>query len=661
MASTKYRPHIDGLRAVAVLLVIFHHLGDRAGISGGYVGVDVFLVISGYLITGIVKSEIEAGGFDFGRFYKRRVVRLAPAYFTVLTTTTLAALLWMLPAELMAYAKSVIASSLLLANFHMWKEVGGYFGGDGGVVPLLHLWSLAVEEQFYLFWPVVMLLYQRIFQGRWALPFLVVATVAFTIGSQWGVVNFPAAAYYLLPTRAFELLVGAVLAYLPLSTLDWKWKTLASLVGVVLITYSGFSYWAETPFPGYSAVAPVLGAAILLRWCQGTVFGDVLSTPTATFVGRISYPAYLWHWPIIVFLNINDIEISFLVGSGVMCATLTLSWLTFHWIELPARKCLAWTPKRVLIAGAVMPMLFSIVVAMSTIYSNGFPARFSDSMNKKSEALLAAPDRLRGQCNEGPPTAPLPPESCILGRKDGRVNFLLVGDSHANHFSGFFDELGKQSGLRGYDMTQSGTAFLPGVERWYVNDGVLVRHKNFVLRNQYVSSHLKSYRYDTVVLAGNYSGYFKGGLRSGKLSGQVAFETSMGAAISSALEASPRVIIVTTIPWLDGIKPDCGLRAERFGKKLNCSFPIAPHRAETAQVQAFFKALKTEFPSVIWVEPDRVLCNATRCFSEMDGLPMYRNQGHLNDFGSRLLARKWIERFGNPLVADSHSGAADSP
>ena len=147
-----YRPEIDGLRTLAVMLVILHHLGLNA-LSGGYVGVDVFFVISGYLITGILYSDIQNGSFSISRFYKRRVIRLAPAYFLVLFTTSLAALIFMLPAELLNYFKSVIYSTFFAANFFMWQEVGGYFGGNSDVVPLLHLWSLGVEEQFYIFFP----------------------------------------------------------------------------------------------------------------------------------------------------------------------------------------------------------------------------------------------------------------------------------------------------------------------------------------------------------------------------------------------------------------------------------------------------------------------------------------------------------------------------
>lgn len=266
MSSIKYQPHIDGLRAVAVLLVIFHHLGNWGGLAGGFVGVDVFFVISGFLITSIVRAELDAGRFTFRNFYKRRVIRLAPAYFTVLLFTTVGALIFMLPAELLSYARSMIASSLFLANFHMWKEVGGYFGANADTVPLLHLWTLAVEEQFYLVWPMALLIFHRSFLRKWVLWALLVVVVVGAVGSQWGVTRYPAAAYYLLPTRFFELAIGAALAYLPAATRYGLWRSFLSLAGVSMILYSAWTYWSETAFPGYSALLPVLGTAMVVRW-----------------------------------------------------------------------------------------------------------------------------------------------------------------------------------------------------------------------------------------------------------------------------------------------------------------------------------------------------------------------------------------------------------
>lgn len=651
MSSIRYQAHIDGLRALAVTLVIFHHLGDWAGLRGGYVGVDVFFVISGFLITSIVKAELDTQRFSFGGFYRRRVIRLAPAYFTVLIATSVAALVWMLPAEIVAYAQSAAASSLFLANFHMWREVGGYFGAASETTPLLHLWSLAVEEQFYLFWPLVLLLGHRCFGLRW-MPWLVIGlTVAGVVISQWGVMRFPAAGYYLLPTRFYELSAGAALAYLPPARIGRLGRIFTAGSGLALIFYSALSYGKETLFPGYAGLAPVLGTVLLLRYGAGAgVFGAILSAPLSTLLGRISYPAYLWHWPIIAFLHLNEVPVSLAVGNAVLIATFALAWLTYRGIELPARKYLVAPAWKVVAGGAVAPIAVSVAVSMGIVAMQGLPARFPDSLAMKSAALLAYPSKARGRCNEGPPTSPLSPDDCILGSPGGKVDFLLVGDSHANHFTGFMDEMGKAAGKRGYDMTRSNTPFLPGVDRWTTREGALDHHENFVPRNRYVLDLIERERYEVIVLAGNYTGFARGEIiKAGALFGKDAFAYGLEEAIQAARTAGSRVIVFTTIPILSPGLHDCGLRNLRFGHETDCTIPLDQHVQGTADATAVFENLKKQFPDVVWVDPARVMCDGVRCATEIDGLPLYKDEGHLNDMGARLLAQKWLERFGNPL------------
>ena len=648
MSGIPYQPHIDGLRAVAVLLVILHHLGDWAGTRGGYVGVDVFFVISGFLITSIVRKELQAGSFTFGGFYKRRVIRLAPAYFTVLLATTVAALIWMLPAELLAYVRSLAASSLFLANFHMWKEIGGYFGGDAHTAPLLHLWSLAVEEQFYLFWPVALLLGHRLLETRRILWVVAAVAIGGVLFSQWGVERFPAAAYYFLPTRAFELATGALLAYRSPAIHDRRVSLPASLIGVALILYAAMAYGPGTQFPGYHAVAPVLGTALLLRWgAQGPV-GWLLGTPLATWIGKVSYPAYLWHWPIIVFLHINEVPMSVPVGMAVLVATFVLSWLTYRGLELPARGFLARPWGRIVAVGGGLPIAASVAVAFGVVALQGLPARFPDSLNRKSEALAAYPSKARGRCNEGPVTSPLPPDNCVLGRPGGKVDFLLVGDSHANHFTGFMDELGKAAGMRGYDMTRSNTPYLPGVDLNIPDEPDY--NRNFRPRNDYVTDLLKKNRFEVVVLAGAYANFINRGLVTAPdVSGIEAFRSGMRRALLHASAAADRVVVLIQVPALKAGLFDCSLRNERFDRAGACVYPLKEHADFSEKEVSVFNGLAHEFPNVVWVNVDRLICRES-CLSEMGGIPLYKDDQHLNDVGSRLLARNWLERYGNPLV-----------
>lgn len=654
MSSIRYQPHIDGLRAVAVILVILHHLGGWLGMQGGYVGVDVFFVISGFLITSIVKMEIDTQCFSLGGFYRRRVIRLAPAYFTVLIATSVAALIWMLPAELIAYAQSAAASSLFLANFHMWRDVGGYFGAAAETTPLLHLWSLAVEEQFYLFWPLILLLGHKWVGLRW-LPWLVLGgTAAGVVISQWGVVRFPGASYYLIPTRFYELSAGAALAYLPAARLGRVASGFAAACGLAMILYSALSYSKETLFPGYAGLAPVLGAVILLRYgANAGVFCAILSAPLPVLLGRISYPAYLWHWPIIALLHLNEVPVTLPVGTAVMFVTFALAWLTHCGVELPARKYSHVPARQVVTVGAVLPIAASVAVSMGVIAMQGLPERFPESLAIKSAALLSYPSKVRGRCNEGPASAPLPPDDCVLGRPDGKVNFLLVGDSHANHFTGFMDELGKAAQQRGYDMTRSQTAFLPDVDFWTPREGKPEYHRNFKPRNIYISALLRREKYSFVVLAGSWNGYFNAGsyIKLGHLEGKEAFKDGMREAIKEASSAAQKVLVLQTVPSLPAGLHDCSLRNARFELSNDCSLAIDLYKSQVAEINKFFEELKKEFPEVIWVDPALIMCEMDKCLTEIDGLPLYKDGGHLNDSGSRLLASKWMQKFGNPLNA----------
>ncbi|MBW8312222.1 MAG: acyltransferase [Rhizobium sp.] len=646
----KYQPHIDGLRAVAVLLVILHHLGDWAGLGGGYVGVDVFFVISGYLITSIVKAEIEQRSFTIGGFYKRRVIRLAPAYFLVLGATTVAGLVWMLPAELIDYSRSAAASSVFLANFFMWREVGGYFGVGADTVPLLHLWSLAVEEQYYLFWPFALLIASALLNRR-VMPYLIVALVVGGVAvSEWGVQRYPAAAYYLLPTRFYELMVGSLLAYLPVARASVAWSNVIAGAGGLLVLYAGCSFDRETPFPGLAALVPVMGTALVIRWGAGTWVGRLLSTRPATGLGLISYPAYLWHWPILVFLGLNQIEVTWAVGLAVLASTLALSWLTWKFVEAPARTLRSHSPSRIVILGAALPVLTACLAAWMLVAAGGLPSRFPESLNRKSEALLAHPNRLRGRCNEGPPSDPLPPDRCILGRPDGPVDFLLVGDSHANHFTGFLDELGKDAKLRGYDMTRSNTPFLPGVDRWHMRNGVEDHHEAFVPRNQYVSSLMASTHYRVVVLAGNYIGFANGEIiRAGDVSGEAALAVGLRRAIVQAKASADRVIVIKTVPLLPTGLSDCALRSERFHMAIDCNLERQQHADRSAAADRVYKAVGREFPGVIWIDPGLLFCEESQCATELGGVPLYKDSGHLIDHGARLLAARLLDACGNPL------------
>ena len=649
-----FRPEIDGLRTVAVMLVILHHLGWDT-LSGGYVGVDVFFVISGYLITSIVYAEIKEGEFSLVNFYKRRIIRLAPAYFLVLAITSLVAIIYMLPAEILNYAQSVLYSTFFAANFYMWKDVGGYFGHQSDYIPLLHLWSLAVEEQFYIFWPLVLSIVYKLFGRNAVISVVLISVLAGSSISEWGVHHYPAASYYLLPTRFFELMIGALVASVPSCTNKKVGREFLGLLGLGLIIYSAITFTTARFFPGYSAFVPCIGGALIIYFTQsGQGFlGRLLATRAIVYTGRISYPAYLWHWPIIAFLNLNRIAIDWQVGLVVLIVTLVLSNLTYRYAEQPFRTWISRHRLRYVVGfGFALPALSVVLFSLSTISMDGMPTRFSDEVNRKSAAILSYTNTARGRCNEGNVIHPLAADKCILGIKDRPVDFLVIGDSHANHFTGMLDFMAKAAGIRGYDITQSQTIYLPHVRRFYLQDGRRIEHENFKIRNDALTEIIAQTRFKAVILAGVFTNYYSGdGLQlNGVSSSSEVFEQGLRAAIKNIMASGALVYIIRDTPILSGVSYDCGLNNLRFGMSSRCDFEVTEHLQNFRKWNKLLDQLQVENPDLLVISPDMVICDSMVCHTEINGVPLYRDDHHLNQVGSELLGRLYIERFGNPLA-----------
>ena len=295
-----YRPEIDGLRAISILCVIAFHF--KLGINGGYIGVDIFFVISGYLITRNIVHDLEAGKFSLMRFYTRRIRRLFPALLFMVTATFLVAVLWFSPIALRNQAKDTLATLASLSNFHFWNELHAYFSPAATSVPLLHTWSLSVEEQYYVVWSIALLVAASV---RWhkIIPGLIFAVAIFSlIASQYWLSRDPVAAFYLTPFRIFELCIGALCIWVE------RWRlpeaNLANVLfaaGLGAIVLSALLFGPTTPFPGVRALLPCMGAASIIYSGTRTRWAILLNNRLAVGIGLISYSLYLCHWPILVF------------------------------------------------------------------------------------------------------------------------------------------------------------------------------------------------------------------------------------------------------------------------------------------------------------------------------------------------------------------------
>ncbi len=373
--SPQYRPDVDGLRAIAVLLVMNYHAFPEA-IPGGFIGVDIFFVISGFLITGIIGRELDLKRFSLAGFYARRIRRIFPALIIVLCAALVLGWFWMLPAAYAQLGSDAFASAAFSANIALLLQ-SGYFDIASAKKPLLHLWSLGIEEQFYLFWPLLLIL-----AGRLRLSIVAVASV---LGAGSFLLNValigsdPAATFYLPFTRAFELLAGAVLAR------GWNGISqtnaagnLRALIGVGLIAVAAAVLDPHRAFPGWWAILPVAGAALLLSAPGAWFCRVVLASPPLVAIGLVSYPAYLWHWPLLVFFTIIKFNpLTLLERELILLASGLLAWVTYRYVEKPFRFG-APSPRRIfaLCAGMVL-----VAVAGSAIVSGrGFDFRLPAEM-----------------------------------------------------------------------------------------------------------------------------------------------------------------------------------------------------------------------------------------------------------------------------------------
>lgn len=459
--AMKYRREIDGLRAIAVVPVILFHAGFSF-FSGGFVGVDVFFVISGYLITTIIISGLDAGTFSLMEFYERRARRILPALFFVILACVPFAWLWMAPADLKNFSESAIAASIFVSNVFFWKT-SGYFDLSTATKPLLHTWSLAVEEQYYLIAPVFLILTLR-FRRSWIVTILALCALLSLALAQWGSGKMPAATFYLLPTRIWELLIGAMAAFYLYANSPLQNRHIAqaaSLAGIALIFWPVFSFDHGTPYPSLYALAPTTGTALIILAADGrTLVGRVLGSSMFVYVGLISYSAYLWHQPLFALAWHRTLQSPSLPLSILLIAlTFVLAYLTWRFIETPFRD-----PRRVSRAKfarvATTSAVALIAIGLSGHLGNGFEARFR--LPKQLTETFVRTDRA-AECFDKPTGSSV--WLCPMGSSPPTApdTFIVFGDSHALSYFDVFDEAARREQVAGLFSGASGCTPLLGI------------------------------------------------------------------------------------------------------------------------------------------------------------------------------------------------------
>ncbi|MFG1202568.1 acyltransferase family protein [Xanthobacter aminoxidans] len=443
--NLKYRPDIDGLRAVAVVVALLFH-AHIPPFRGGFIGVDIFFVLSGYLITSILYNDMMKGEFSLVDFYDRRIRRIFPALFVVLPVTTLIAAVLLMPRQMVLFAQSIIPSALFYANIH-FQGLMNYFGPQADETPLLHLWSLAVEEQYYIFFPLLMFAFLktggRIVLGprRMAiLGFLFIAIVS-GVYAELSARTQPTASFFLLQSRAWELLVGALLALVHMPKVSDKTAGWIGVAGLLAIVVPVFAYSHDMIFPGLSAAPIVFGTAAVIY--AGTLnpagyANFLLSRPKVVYVGRISYALYLWHWPLLVFgKTYMGRALTYFEAGGVLIVAFIFASLSLKYVETPLRHAGSLGGKRrARFAAGIMAMAMTLAVGVLFERLGGgfYPI---SPLGARAEAAMEDRSPFSRSCNNSPthfsPATLHPASACSVGpgAAKGEYDVVVWGDSHA--------------------------------------------------------------------------------------------------------------------------------------------------------------------------------------------------------------------------------------
>jgi len=648
MGKPHYRPDIDGLRAIAVISVVLFHL-DKNLVQGGFVGVDIFFVISGYLITLISYRKILEKRFTFSDFYRRRINRIIPALVTMLICVVIAGLIVLSPADLTRLFKGAVAAIAAMSNMYFWREYGNYFSSGISEAPLLHTWSLGVEEQFYIVWPVILLLLARL-RGLAKLMIIPLSLAGAVVISEIGVRTAASASYYLLPTRFFELAIGCSLAILFVERgafIGRRGANLCAIAGLVLIYISLFFLSDVTPFPGINALYPCIGTALLIAaGAESTSLTTrMLSTKPLVQIGLISYSLYLWHWPLIAYANYLDFKITLFSGSIIFLFSIILAWLTWKFVEVPFRLTGAsMTCFRTVLNRYAAPFFTIALSSFIVIANNGFPSRVDPRVVDYENIIGAAPDKLHERCHSSNFFYRREPHpSCLLGVLDKQADLLLIGDSYANHFTGMVDVLAKQDRLTVMHYTMDGCLPVKGMG-FGSGSSYIEKCRS---RNNVSYEFIASHRFKYVLLGASWP-------NSGTTEYFSRLHKGLQDSLISILSAGAKPIVILNNQGT--MNAQCPIRRLLTRSTKNCEKAPEPNGKQWQM----FQALKREFPDLVYIDPNKVICGKGICHAMIGNVPLYRDSGHLNDIGSRLIGKMLVEKGIHLTLGDASPSLFES-
>jgi peptidoglycan/LPS O-acetylase OafA/YrhL len=659
--SINYRPELDGLRGIAIIAVVLFHAGNL--LPGGFVGVDSFFVLSGYLITKIIFAEYNQGEFSYLSFIERRVRRLFPAMVSLIVITVVAGYQVLMPLDLKSLCVSTIAVLCFASNFYFhWTS--GYFDTASELKPLLHTWSLSLEEQFYILFPIWMGVMSRFSKKLVFASLLIIALLSFAASVRFSN-QYPSSCFYLLPTRGWELLTGVLLAYLPVAKKDRQLLAEAtSVFGLVLLCYSFFYLNSGMTFPGSVAGFPVLGTALIIGsnfFSQASHTATALSCLPLRFLGLVSYSLYLWHWPVLVYArykytDLNRIDIAVLIILSVAIAT--ISW---WFVEQPIRKKKFLSSRGALFSAALALSCVIAVVSVQGHVTKGFPERFEQDIG-----LLVEDTQWNGSQYELPLdddfSAATLPNLGTCGNGD-KLDFVVWGDSHAMVLSDVFRSIADDAGLCGTVIATHSVAPVPGIAKSHKLD--LQKAMN---RNEAVMDFLIREKPRRVFLVARWGAhfdldlcdtrnYFKKGIKD-KLSdlddttfkrSNKTIEELFQAFIRRLIETGIQVIIVAQIPETGESN-----NATDFLKWYTGRKPTPPAKSKSEVEHLFQQRYATRLfnaaqeVGALFIDTSQQFFDINRrTINYADSRAYYRDADHVTRWGAERLREAIAEQLRN--------------
>lgn len=654
-----YLPFVDGLRAVAIISVVGFHAFPSV-VPGGFAGVDVFFVISGFLITRLIAHEIAAGAFSLRRFFVRRARRLLPASLVCFAVVTGLAAIVLLPDAFHYYGRSMLAAVLMYANIFFYRT-GGYFSAPSLEKPLLHTWSLAVEDQFYLTWPLIVMLCAR-FSPRLTAPIAALIALASLALAQRMALQNPDFAFYVLPTRACELLTGAGLAMLAQGqiSLPRAFAEGLSLLGLASIVASFALLSPNTTFPGLAAVPACLGTAAVVAagLSRATLLTNALATAPAVLLGKISYSLYLWHWPLIALLSYR-LERPLLPSEAAAVAglSLALAYLSWHFVERPFRMRedhlagYAWPPAdRRFVAGALAGVLAIAGLAGAIKILKGAPQRYSAEARHILDQMVAGNPNRRACDNYDRIFAN--DAICNFGRKKAQsqsYEVAIFGDSMADQWVPLAAAFAAKNSLAGRQVTNGGCAFFIGIPipATPASKAIECTHyqeqaQKFVAANPELK---------LAVISGFWEKWLARIERNEAPGAPMTdapfapldaprFDAVMRGTIAYFTSRGIKVLLIGQIPTYALLPVRCIIKAASTGSDPGkCGKSAEAAALELKASSAALARAAARNPDVSLFLPEARMCTKDICPPVLDGVMLYKNNGHINSYGAAYLAR----------------------